>query len=239
MNKDTKNILKAVFEPFLNILAPKSCLVCSSKINSNNEYKYICTACLDSIPLAPKYSEITDKFSNKSNNPLPIDNFISLFEFNTDSNFYKMIYHLKYYGLYKAAEELGHLLARRLVQFGFTEYDLIVPVPVHKARKRERGYNQSDHIAIGISEAMSIPYDTQIISRIRYTQSQTQLNPSERKKNIKDSFKVNAGSGLNGKRILLVDDVLTTGSTLLACATELKSNSAEIVDAATLALTTH
>jgi ComF family protein len=107
-------------------------------------------------------------------------------------------------------------------------------VPIHKTKKKERGYNQSDYIAQGVNNILKKKIKYDLIKRIRYTQSQTTLTLEERLANVKGVFEINKKYNLEGKNILLVDDVLTTGSTLNNCAYTLISNNARKVDVATL-----
>ncbi len=125
--------------------------------------------------------------------------------------------------------ELGDVIKRTGINF-----DFVIPVPLHIAKYRERTYNQSEYICYGINEVTGIPVIENCLKRIRYTKSQTKLKFTERQKNVKDAFQVNkkyvvetpASGGcpvLNGKNIILTDDLITTGSTIFECARILKS----------------
>jgi ComF family protein len=111
--------------------------------------------------------------------------------------------------------------------------DVIVPVPLHARRRRERGYNQSELLAREVGAACGVPVDTQLLARVRYTDQQALLKGAARKQNVQDAFA--AGAGANGKLIVLVDDVLTSGATLTACASVLLNAGAASVCALTLA----
>jgi ComF family protein len=105
------------------------------------------------------------------------------------------------------------------------EFHLVIPVPLHKAKHRERTYNQSDYICCGINEITGIPVIENCLKRVRYTESQTRLDFSQRAANVKDAFRLNKKytEGIKGKNIILADDLITTGSTILECARILKS----------------
>jgi len=112
-------------------------------------------------------------------------------------------------------------------------YHQIVPVPLYKTRKRERGYNQSEEIAKALAKIIHIPVKSEHLLRIRSTLSQTKMSEKEREKNVRKAF--SCPVILTGKNILLVDDVITTGSTIEACVKALKSAGAKVVDVFTIA----
>jgi competence protein ComFC len=130
-------------------------------------------------------------------------------------------------------EELGRAIAR-----GAARPDLVIPVPLHPVKLRERGYNQSSLIAEGVMRTTGIPVASNHLRRIRYTLSQTHLTLEERMANVSGAFSVSRQilRGLNGRRVLLVDDVLTTGATLRACASVLREAGVGAVDVGTVAL---
>src|SRR5262249_21837498 len=113
-------------------------------------------------------------------------------------------------------------------------FDLVVPVPLHPARKRERGFNQAELLARELSRSRGLSLG-KALDRIRYTTTQTQFDRNERMENLKDAFRLRHGCNVQGLRMLLVDDVLTTGSTLSECASVLKRAGAHAVHAVTVA----
>lgn len=114
------------------------------------------------------------------------------------------------------------------------DIDLIVPVPLNKTRQRKRGYNQAGLLALPLAYAICKPYKSQAIERIRDTHSQVRLGASERKKNVQDAFHAHS-RWIDGKKVLVVDDVTTTGSTMSACAKALSQAGASAVYGLTLA----
>lgn len=113
---------------------------------------------------------------------------------------------------------------------------MIVPVPIHHLKKAERGYNQSDFIAKGLSKSLGIPYSTKLIKRTRYTESQTGLLINERAENVAEAFKVRNSKKIAGKNFLLVDDVITTGATTLECGRALVNAGANSVYACSVGI---
>ena len=142
----------------------------------------------------------------------------------------------KYQGASRLAKPLGTLLAEyKDPDFPFSGFDLILAVPLHRQRLRQRGFNQSLLLARRISRRHSIPLDFTALQRTRPTQPQTQLSGSERQKNIRGAFEVRAPEATRDKQILLIDDVFTTGATVQECSKVLLKAGAKRVDVLTLA----
>jgi ComF family protein len=232
-------VIKAILKPFIELIAPRHCEVCRTYIGTTKrQLEFICDRCLDSIPLAPDPSVLMNKLiSEFPGDELGISRVCGLFSISEESNFMELIYSLKYKGHSRIGIELGMLLGRRLQILHFFEYDFIIPLPIHHARTRERGYNQSQVIANGISSIINIPVNNSIVKRKKYTQSQTTLKAEERRNNVSQVFGPKKNYLLvSGKKVLLIDDVLTTGSTLNSCANTLLQLGAKQVDAAVLAV---
>jgi ComF family protein len=121
--------------------------------------------------------------------------------------------------------------------FNDRKVDFILPVPLHNSRLRQRGFNQAVLLGSKVSRALDIPMLPDVLVRNRKTEPQVELSASERRLNVKDAFSVKKHQMLAGKRIILLDDVITTGSTMNECAKELKKAGAEIVIAVTIART--
>jgi len=233
LKKTPSILIKAIAE----FIAPPICDVCGKKTGDNNaDIDFLCLGCMDSMPFAPNpdeiYSKLIETFPNDS---LHLSNAAALISFSEDEGYNNLIYNLKYHGIYKIGVELGRMLGRRLEILQFIDFDYIVPVPIHHARVRERGYNQSFYIAQGVSQILGIKYSFNIIRRNRYTQTQTRLNAEDRMNNLTDSIVAGKNyAEIIGKRVLLVDDVLTTGSTVNTCAGTLVEIGAKRVVAAAL-----
>lgn len=144
-----------------------------------------------------------------------------------------MIHLLKYEGMRPLARPLGSRLFGILRQAG--PIDLIVPVPLDRHRLRRRGFNQSELVAAELSCASGVPLDASVLRRSRRTETQTGLSHAQRRLNVRGAFVLRRSDSLSGKRIALVDDVITTGATAAACAAVLKSAGAEHVAVIALA----
>ena len=231
------NFLNIINNSFLDFVAPSVCLVCNNVLeNSTNRYEFICNRCQDALPLAPSpdvlYNRLQDNFSGDD---LSISSITGLLWRQENDKYMKLIYDLKYAGFSRVGIELGTMLGELLKTKGNILFDAIVPVPIHSARRRERGYNQSEMIAMGISKMIGCPVETDFIKRSIYTQTQTTLDKHERRRNVEQVFQLaNDKIDISILSILLVDDVLTTGATLNAAATCLMNSGCRRVDAAVL-----
>ncbi|MCX7680368.1 MAG: ComF family protein [Anaerolineae bacterium] len=143
------------------------------------------------------------------------------------------IHHLKYRGCAELAEPLGRVMADYLKEH-LMPADVVVPVPLHITRLRERGYNQAALLAHAMARYSSLAVEERALIRERATASQVGLSAEERRLNVKGAFRC-IGTGVGGKRVLLIDDVCTTGATLEACAVALYEAGARSVQALTLA----
>jgi len=142
--------------------------------------------------------------------------------YNRDSRIRKVIHNLKYKGIQEIGIELGRIYGNILNASEFLDdIDLIVPVPLHISKRRARGFNQSDLISRGLSEVTGLPVDYRSLQRITKTATQTKRSRYERWVNVEGIFTVADPEGIRGKHVLLVDDVITTGSTIESCANEL------------------
>ncbi len=237
-------LLRALLAPinhFVDFLSPRYCLICDELItidNRINNLNSLCSGCFYSLDSAPKSDSIIDRmFENFASDDISITNAYSLFKLH-EKDFAKVIYNLKYYKLWKIGYEFGLLLGEKIAKLSETKYDCVIAVPIHIAKKRERGYNQSEFIAKGVCEILKIPNYSRYVQRQKYTTSQTRLNSDERKKNIDGAYKIPAKSSniFLSKTVLIVDDVFTTGSTINHLGNELLNNGARQIDCATLGI---
>jgi ComF family protein len=209
-----------LWDDFISLLFPRLCHGCGNHLMRNETL--ICTECFVIIPRSG-YHLIPDNPVEKIFWGRCAISKAAAFSFYTrDSRIRSLIHHLKYKGVKEVGYELGRIYARSLKSSGFLDdIDIIVPVPLHPVKKRQRGFNQSDIISQGISEVSGIPFDTGLLIRKTVTKTQTRKSRFDRWTNVQDIFSVKDYEKLRGLHILLVDDVITTGSTIEACANEI------------------
>jgi ComF family protein len=159
----------------------------------------------------------------------------ALLFFDKGSKYRKLIYQLKYKGKKEAGTFLGKLIGSRLHEIACDKIDGIIPVPLHKIKKRRRGYNQSLLIAEGVSSVIERPVFENVLHRKIHTTTQTRKERFDRWKNVEDIFYCSQPDKLKGKHILLIDDVVTTGSTLEAAGSVLQEINGTSVSIATAA----
>lgn len=147
----------------------------------------------------------------------------------------KLLQKIKYGNKPDLAFSIGYRLGIEFIP-PESAFDIIIPVPLHRKKLRKRGYNQSDYIARGISEATGITFSTKIIRRIINNSSQTNKTREERIQNVEGIFQIKDSEKLISKRILLVDDVITTGATLFACSEVFEKAGAHVIGVASIAL---
>jgi ComF family protein len=208
------------WDDFISLLFPRLCYACGNHL-MRNEY-LICTECYVVIPRTD-YHLIED-------NPVAklfwgrclIQRAAAFSYYNKGSRIRNLIHNLKYKGIREIGYELGKIYGISLNSSGFiSDIDLIIPVPLHPAKERIRGFNQSELISRGIADSGMLPVDTKTLSRIIVSSTQTKRSRYDRWTNVEGIFKVTDSQIIVGKHILLVDDVITTGSTIESCTNEL------------------
>lgn len=213
-------VLTDLVDDFLSLLFPRICYGCGNHLMRNE--KVICTECQVVIPR-------TD-YHNQPGNPVEqlfwgrcvITKAAAFSYYTRGSRIRKLIHNLKYNGIQEIGIELGSIYGNLLRSSGFlNDVDLILPVPLHPSRERKRGFNQSRLICEGISSVSGIEVLADALVRPVKTQTQTRRSRFERWTNVEGIFELRTPTELEGKHVLIVDDVITTGSTIEACVNEL------------------
>ncbi len=211
-------IYSSLIEPLINIIIPSNCIFCNAAMENNK--KIICEICYSELKKAPVVLE--QKLRQEINNP-NIDRIFIGYEY---SEKLKMLMHVFKYERFTALASHFASAIATLIRYP-EKIDLILPVPLHPRKHRERGYNQSELIGKSLACLLSIEYRNDLLERKKYTISQTTLNKNDRIQNVSDAFF--CSESLHDKTILIIDDVITTGSTLKACAECVLKNKAKIV----------
>lgn len=225
--------LRDLCDRFLNLLYPPRCVGC------RRPGADLCAACLEQIPRVepPFCTRCGDRATADGLcarcrvSPLQIECIRSVAYF--EGTLREALHHLKYRHRTALAGPLGDLLATYWRQHAMSA-DVIVPVPLHAARLRERGYNQAALLAREMARRTGLALDGRTLVRQRATAPQVELDAEQRRENVRDAFCC-SGHALAGKRVLLIDDVCTTGATLEACAVALYEGGACSVQALTVA----
>ncbi|MCB2196881.1 MAG: ComF family protein [Bacteroidetes bacterium] len=219
---------------FVNLFFPNLCVVCNHHLV--NQEELICTKCLYNLPKTNFHKTIDNPVSQLFWGRTKVEYATAYFTFNKGSKYQHMMHKFKYHGNKEIGYVLGRSFGNQIRSSVFSEIDVIIPVPLHKSKLKKRGYNQSEWIGKGLSEALQKPLDTKSFIRAVATETQTRKSRFERWKNVENIFKITSTDSLEGKHILIVDDVVTTGSTLEACANVLLELDGVKVSIATLAV---
>jgi ComF family protein len=211
-------LLKNIYNGFLNFVLPNSCISCQSIITGDE--KYLCPECNNKLePYNDTHPWRSERISDGT-----IDNSLSAFWFREGTPIQPLLHAMKYGKTRGVGVMLGKKLGDKIESTQRETFSYIIPVPLHKAKYRDRTFNQSEFIAKGVSQIINTPIMKDGISRTRFTGTQTKLNKPERKENVSGAFEVNPKhtESIRGKNVILIDDVITTGATILECASVLK-----------------
>ena len=210
-----------ILHRLLDFISPRACVICGCRLGITEEV--ICTTCNMHLPRT-RYDE--DFYENDMARlfwgQMPVERAFAMIYYEPHSPVSRMVYSLKYLGHPEVGEFMGRMMSAELLGTTFFDgIDMIVPVPLSKKRQRKRGYNQSEEIARGISSLTGIPVANKVVKREKFVESQTQKHRWQRLENVDGVFRRCNNASVDGKHILLVDDVVTTGSTIISCANEI------------------
>lgn len=195
---------------------PELCLVCGRKLSDGE--RVMCTRCRVTMPLTIRSAD--DLYRRFDNHFEPVCA-VSFFNYVHGSAHSRIVLGIKFHGQRRAAVEMGRWFGRRLREEGspVCSADMLVPLPLSRGRALERGFNQSELIARGIGMETGVPVETRAVARVRYSDPQSlQRSRTDRFRNVTGVFAVTRPELLAGRHIVIVDDVVTTGSTVTSCA---------------------
>jgi ComF family protein len=207
------------FQGLISIVYPHACPACGNVLFRNENI--LCMNCYAELPKTGFQNDAENELARLFWGRITVKNAAAFIYFNKGSRYRNILHELKYKGQQNLGFEMGRLFGLELRETSFSETDMIIPVPLHNSKMRKRGYNQSEFIARGISAVLKIPVQTDLISRTSETKTQTNKSRYERWENVRDTFRVEIPELLSFKHLMLVDDVITTGATIEACAAAL------------------
>lgn len=225
---------RELWNDFITLFFPVVCFSCGRLLFRNETS--ICTHCLYHLPKTGFHLINDNPVAKIFWGRVSIEAASSFFRFSKGGQVQQLIHQLKYKGQQQAGISIGKWYGQELKKNPvFATADLIIPVPLHRKKFKKRGYNQSACFAQGLAEAMQLPVDTTVLQRSSFSGTQTNKSRFLRWKNVETVFYTTDKDQLMHKHILLVDDVVTTGSTLEACAQELLKTEGVKVSIATIA----
>ncbi len=214
-----KDTLVPFFDSLNCLLYPRLCVGCLSHLPPTKDE--LCVGCEFRIPRTKYHLEKENKFTERFGGRLALYTGAACFLFTKGGHTQSLIHQIKYNGRKEFAQKIGENYGKKLVESPlYQSIDAIIPVPMHPTKELLRGYNQADWFGVGLSESMKKPLLKKGLLKIAQTVSQTKIGRVNRFANVEEVFRLGE-ENLEGKHILLVDDVLTTGATLEACANQL------------------
>jgi ComF family protein len=205
-----------ILSDFLNLFYPNYCLGCARPLVKGEDT--LCTHCLSQLPKTHHHTYSDNPVMQRLRGRLPLAHAFAFLHFRKHGMVQHLLHQLKYGNHPEVGVRLGNLYGWELAQAGLAAaFDLILPVPLHQMRQRSRGYNQSAKFAEGLSRALGVPWADAVSYRMAATATQTRKGRAARWQNVKDVFALRDAARVHNLRVLLVDDVITTGATLEAC----------------------
>ncbi len=212
--------LTLIKESLLQLFYPHLCAGCGS--DSLPDSSQLCVKCIYTLPLS--------RFENRADNPVErilsgrirFERATAQLYFTKHSALQHIMHAFKYKGNKDLGHQLGLIMGNQLWESRrFKDVHALIPLPLHESKQRKRGYNQAEILCNGIAEILNIPVVTDVVTRPDATETQTKKSRTDRWKNIEGKFALVNKNRIENKHVLLVDDVITTGATLEACAQEL------------------
>ena len=218
---------------FLDLIFPRTCDLCGRSLFENE--KSLCRICIGLLPKANYHLRPWDnELSQKVMGLTEVGRVLSFLRFSKFGKSQKVLHRLKYKNKPALAMELGELYSQILKNHNIDDWDYIVPVPLHRLKKKRRGYNQSEEFAKGLGINLNATL-LLALERLKFTETQTKKTRLQRLQNVSSVFSVSKMINISESSLLLVDDVMTTGATLSECSNVLLAAGAKKVDLVTIA----
>ncbi len=213
-----------------SLFYPEVCAACGNSLFKHEEV--ICTQCYVHLPKSNYHKDPNNPLHKVLVGRFPFMGATAFYLFNKKSKVQKLLHELKYKNNPEVGVITGKWFGEELKGTAFSKADILLPVPLHPSKQQQRGYNQSGKIAEGMSESIKIPLEENLLFRRAATKTQTKKDKGDRWQNVEDIFDIHDPGKYEGKKVILVDDVITTGATIEACANALlKINNVELYKA--------
>lgn len=223
-----------ILNNLLSLFYPRLCVGCGDALQQNEPF--LCLHCMMHLPETNFHKEAENPLTNIFAGRVRVREVASLLYYKKGTSVQHILHALKYKGQKELGAYLGEYYGKLLIEEPrFQDIDYIMPIPLHPKKQRKRGYNQSEWIAKGLSKGMGIPYRTDVLTRVQYTETQTKKSRFSRWENVKEVFVVSGDDLAPETHVLICDDVLTTGATMEAAIQQLQSIPNIIVSVVTLA----
>jgi ComF family protein len=229
-------VIKSAFNAFVRLFYPRVCAGCGGNLLSGEEH--ICLVCHQNLVPTQFNLRKENAFFKTMSARVPIEAATAMYYFTKGGIIQHILHEIKYKGNRALAVYLGQIFGKKNLKDDiFSTVDVVVPVPLHPKKEKSRGYNQCALIGSGIAEVMGKRLEIAALKRVNFTTTQTHKGRTDRWENVKDAFELGNTDALKGKHILLLDDVMTTGATLEACARTLMNIEGVRLSIATLVYT--
>ncbi len=207
---------------------PRVCVLCHLALVKSE--KHLCVYCLKKLPKARLVDPTENAVFKVFRGRIPLGQAGAFLVFRSGGITRQLLHEIKYRDNRNLAVWMGEMYGEELLKSGIKPADCIIPVPLHRKKQKQRGYNQSEAFAQGLGAKMNIPVNTTALQRRTFTQTQTRKSRWDRWRNVEDVFFISNPEEIKGKSIMLVDDVVTTGATMEACARTLQLAGAQRID---------
>jgi ComF family protein len=212
--------IPSLLRDFVNLVYPDLCCACGDVLQEQENL--ICLHCETELPRTNFHLHRDNPMERIFWGRIPIEKAAAFVYFYKSSHVQEVMHRIKYKGAKEAAHRLGLWYGRDINDAtAFIDAAMLIPVPLHRKKEKQRGFNQSEWFAKGLSESTGIPVNTTALAREQWSETQTKKSRYLRWENVKEIFKVKDASAFEGKHVIIVDDVITTGATIEACARQI------------------
>ena len=212
----------ALINDFMSLIYPRHCEACGTNLLKHEEF--ICNLCLVSLPKSNYHKNLNNELSFVFAGRIPLQNALCFYVFEKSGRVQQLLHAIKYQNQKELAEFIGKLYVKDLKESEILKnIDVVLPIPLHAKKLKQRGYNQSEWFAKGIASELNLKLDSTLLKKVNSTNTQTNKKKFERWENVEGVFELQNSETLKNKHVLIIDDVITTGATIEAAWQALKN----------------